>query len=99
MANNQLLSTIKELNSRIQNLIHVQNSLYDRIRELEQTNILLESQHKSDILKIEQAEKDIEFLSISHRLADSSDTIISTRRQLARLIGTINNCIRMLNEE
>lgn len=99
MANDQLLQTLSELNSRIQSLIEVQNQLQLRVEELETRNLVLENQHQSDVKKIEQAEKDIEFLTLSHRLADSPDTIISTRRLLIRLIHTINNCITMINEE
>lgn len=99
MANDQLLQTLSELNSRIQSLIEVQNQLQLRVEELETRNLVLEDQHQSDVKKIEQAEKDIEFLTLSHRLADSPDTIISTRRLLIRLIHTINNCITMINEE
>ena len=99
MANNQLLQTLSELNLKIQNLIEDRKKLQLKIEELETRNLALEAQHQSDIKKIEQAEKDIEFLTISHKLAESPDAIISTRRQLSRLISTINNCIRMIKEE
>jgi len=41
----------------------------------------------------------VEFLTMSYRLADSPDTIVSARRRIARLIRTIDSCISMLKEE
>ena len=99
MAQPQLLETLSELNIRIENLLEVQNELKKRIEQLEKRNSVLEEQHLNDVKLLEKTNKDIEFLTLSHRLAGSPDTIISARRKIGRLIGTIDNCIRMINEE
>ena len=99
MATNQLLQTLSELNSKIEELLRIQESLKEKVSELEKKNLFLMNQHEKDLLLLENAGKDIEFLSLSHKLAESPDNLISTRRLLIRLIGTINNCIRMIKEE
>lgn len=99
MAQPQLLQALTVLNSRIESLIEDRNALRAKLEKLEQRNIELENQHLQDQKLIEKVEKDVEYLQISHRLADSPDTIIAARRKIAGLIRTINNCIRMINEE
>lgn len=99
MAQNQLLYSLSILSERIECLLRQQNLLQKRIEELEQRNNELVDQHLKDLKKIEKAKQDIEFLIVSHRLADSPDTIISTRRKILGLIRTIDNCIRIIKEE
>ena len=41
---------------------------------------------------------DAEFLAVSHKLADSPDTLVSARRHLARLTRHIDRCLEMLKE-
>lgn len=99
MAQQQLLNSLSELNAKIELLIENQKKLKQEIKELQIKNNMLEEMHQADMMIHSQDEKDIEFLTVSHRLANSPDTIISTRQKLIGLIRTINKCIRMLNEE
>ena len=99
MANNQLLQTLSELNSKIEELLKTQESLKKKVSELEERNLFLVKQHEKDLFLLENAGKDIEFLTLSHKLAESPDNLISTRRHLIGLMRTINNCIRMIKEE
>lgn len=99
MAQNQLLQTLTDLNDKISELLEAQKSLQEKVKNLEKQKNVLEAQHQEDIEKLRQAEKDIEFLSMSYKLADNPDTLISTRKTIIGLIRTINNCIRMLKEE
>lgn len=43
-------------------------------------------------------EKDVEFLKLSYRLADNSESLIESRREIMRLIRTLDTCITMLKE-
>lgn len=52
-----------------------------------------ESQKERD-----RARLDVEFLQVSHKLADNPDTLVATRRRLARLIRNIDRCLEMLKE-
>lgn len=45
----------------------------------------------------QRAELDVEFLRVSHRLADNPDSIIETRRHIAKLIRNIDRCLEMLS--
>lgn len=99
MAQTQLIQLLSTLQSRIEMLVESQNVLLKKIEELEKKNIVLENQIKSDAKIIEEANKNLEFLTLSHRLADSPDTIISTRKKITGLIRTINNCIQILEKE
>lgn len=99
MANSQLLIQLSDLHKRVESLLTDRNSLLAKIKELNDKIIVLEEQHRLDREELVKANQEIEFLTLSHRLADSPDTIIEARRKLAGLIRTINNCIRMINEE
>lgn len=74
-------------------------------RSLEAENIALKSEIdnlRADLRQaqseIELARRDAEFLTMSHRLADSPDSLVETRRHIAGLIRTIDLCISMLKE-
>lgn len=99
MAQQQFLQSLSELNSRIETLVESQKNLQIIIEELKKRNQVLEEMHQADMARSQQQELDIEFLSMSHRLANSPDTIVSARKKIIGLIRTINKCIRMLNEE
>ena len=99
MAQPQLLQSLSDLHNKIENLIEQQKQLQLELETLRERNKVLEELHESDRLKSLQNAKDIEFLSMSHRLASSPDTIVSARHKIIGMIRTINNCIRMINEE
>ena len=99
MAQNQLIDSLSILSKKIEDLLKHQTMLHKRIEELEKRNNELEEQRQKDLKIIEKANQDIEFLTVSHKLAESPDTIISTRRKILGLIRTIDNCIRIIKEE
>ena len=99
MAQNQLIDSLSILSKKIEDLLKRQTMLHKRIEELEKRNNELEEQRQKDLKIIEKANQDIEFLTVSHKLAESPDTIISTRRKILGLIRTIDNCIRIIKEE
>ena len=99
MANSDLLPSISLLSKKIDSMLKLQQSLQKRIAELEISNNELRKQHEADSILLENANKEIEFLKVSYRLASSPETIISARIELSKLIRTIDNCIRMINED
>lgn len=96
-----------------QSLVDLLSSVYDKIDRtdallaqlkarvafLENENENLRSELEDTRKELAKSMTDVEFLTMSHRLADSPDSIIATRRHIARLIRTIDNCISMLKEE
>lgn len=94
-----LVTILKSVNEKITGLGTIQQQLYARIEALEVENENLRQELKETQELLKKTAVDVEFLTMSHRLADSPDSIISTRRRIARLIRTIDNCISMLKEE
>ena len=70
-----------------------------RCLELEKKNDELLRQHQEDSLLIQKAQKEIDFLSLSHRLADSPKALVDARSIISKLIKNIDNCIRLLKED
>ena len=77
----------------------IQRRQREQIVSLEKENEDLRTQLSETRAELDNTRKDVEFLTMSHRLADSPDSVISARRRIARLIRTIDNCISMLKEE
>lgn len=99
MVQPQLIQALSNLQKKIESLVSENKILKERIQYLEIENADLRAIHDSDQLDLGNASKDIEFLSISHKLAESADNIILARKKISRLIRTLDNCIRMINEE
>lgn len=93
-----LLSVLNSLQERLDGLVAAHNELLNKIRELEEENLQLKAEIKEKDLALGKAETDIEYLTMSHKLAENPDTIIAARRKIAGLIRTIDNCISMLKE-
>ncbi|MDE6380323.1 MAG: hypothetical protein K2L11_07610 [Muribaculaceae bacterium] len=49
--------------------------------------------------ELKAARMEVDFLTVSHRLADSPQNIISARRRLQRLIAKIDRCVSLLKED
>lgn len=49
--------------------------------------------------ELREAKMEVDFLTVSHRLADSPQHIISARRRLQRLIARIDRCVSLLKED
>ena len=46
--------------------------------------------------QLREARMEIDFLTVSHRLADSPANLISARRRVQRLIAKIDRCVSLL---
>ncbi|WP_304959254.1 hypothetical protein [uncultured Muribaculum sp.] len=94
-----LNSLLKSVDSKVTELMAIQRRQREQIVRLEKENEDLRTQLSETRAELDNTRKDVEFLTMSHRLADSPDSVISARRRIARLIRTIDNCISMLKEE
>ena len=94
-----LITILSQISDKITELEAIRRQQNSRIKFLEEENKDLQEKLKEKTQLLNKANIDKEFLTMSHRLADSPDSIISTRRRIARLIRTIDNCISMLKEE
>ena len=93
-----LLSDLDLLLRRITMLGQRIESLEEEKRALEARNQELERDAREAVAAKERAELDAQFLALSHKLADSPDTLADARRHLATLIRNIDRCLEMLKE-
>ena len=49
--------------------------------------------------QLREARMEIDFLTVSHRLADSPANLISARRRVQRLIAKIDRCVSLLKDD
>ena len=49
--------------------------------------------------QLREARMEIDFLTVSHRLADSPANLISARRRVQRLIAKIDRCVSLHKED
>lgn len=94
-----LVNTLKSVDDKIAQLADIHSRLRLQIAALEEENENLRRDLAEARAQIKIEKTNVEFLTMSHRLADSPDSIISARRRITRLIRTIDNCISMLKEE
>lgn len=99
MAKPELLIVLSSLSKRVDSLLQQNSELLERNKLLENENNLLKIQHEKDKEALEKSEKDIEFLALSHRLADSPEALYEARLKIAKLIRTVDSCIRLINED
>lgn len=98
MASDELLKRLDTLAANIK-------GLQIRISELEEFNRKLQAENAELRREAEDARDmrdramlDAEYLMLSHRLAESPDSIAEARRHLATLIRNIDRCLEMLKE-
>ena len=87
-----LIARISRLGDHIERLERRNSELKARVGELE--DLLAEEREVHS-----RARLDADYLTMSHRLAESPDTIIATRRRITALIRTIDRCISMLKDD
>lgn len=73
-------------------------TLRETAEKLREENISLQAKVAELTGDLEKSRRDVEFLTVSHRLADNPDSLAETRRHVARLIRNIDRCIAMLKE-
>ena len=99
MAKPELISSISNLSKKIDSLLITQRQLLERIKNLETVNMELRKQHDEDQELLAKAQKDIDYLSLSHKLADSPEALVEARNKISKLIRTLDNCIRLINDD
>lgn len=95
---NRLLTLLENLRREI-------IALKERNNDLERLNSTLVAENDALRRDIESAKAerdkailDVEFMAVSHKLADNPDNLILARRKIARLIRNIDRCLEMMKE-
>lgn len=93
-----LLDSLEDLKSLIGELATLNESQRQEIDALKTENQALRADLESTKAELQKAESDKEFLSMSWRLASDPDSLIESRRHIARLIRSLDLSIAMLKE-
>ena len=93
-----LSSILEKLEERIK-------GLNAQIGQLQADNETLRSENSELVRKAREAEEerdkallDIEYLTVSHKLAEDPDSLIKSRRHISQLIRNIDRCLEMLKD-
>lgn len=93
-----LLTTLDRLYKRIEETTELNHSLLERCKMLEERNADLEREAREMESERDKALLDVEYLCVSHKLADDPDRLVDARRRIAGLIRNIDRCLEMLKE-
>lgn len=94
-----LTTILSEVDTLAKDIQAEYERLRSRVLTLEEENRQLRNELAQTQKDLEATRVDMEYLTMSHRLAESPDTIVLARRRIARLIRTIDKCVSMLKEE
>lgn len=95
----ELLRVIKDLRSAIESLASQRDRYRADSERLSQEAESLKRQLDECRKDLGDARMEIDFLTVSHRLADSPENLISARRRLKRLIAKIDRCVSLLKDD
>lgn len=90
---------ITELRSKIERLATQRDAAVAAQTAMTQEAEKLKGQLEDCRSQLREARMEIDFLTVSHRLADSPSNLISARRRLQRLIAKIDRCVSLLKED
>lgn len=93
-----LKAALEELKVRVKALTTENRRLREENAELESQNRTLKELTSEAEQRRQRAELDAEYLAVSHKLADTPDTLINTRRHISQMIRNIDRCLEMLKE-
>ena len=91
-----LLNTLEILKGKIDSLVARNESLLLRNSSLEEENRDLRK--KTEEAYAERDRARLEFLAVSHKLANDADDLVAARRHIAGLIRNIDRCLEILKE-
>lgn len=93
-----LISILKELDKKIKGLKSANAALRNANEALVTENEELRRRTVEAEEMRDRALLDVEYLEVSHKLADDPDSLIKTRRHISQLIRNIDRCLEMLKE-
>ncbi len=94
-----LTSIIKDLRQKALSLAAQRDEMAAESERLKRENESLKEQLSESLQELQRAKMEVDFLTISHRLADSPENLISARRRVQRLIAKIDRCVSLLKED
>ena len=93
-----LLTLLEELKRKISDFAAQNTALRKENEELRTANEELRRRAAEADSERDKALLDCEYLAMSHKLAESPDNLVDTRRHISKLIRNIDRCLEMLKE-
>lgn len=94
-----LTGIIRELREKVSELAAERDSAVAESERLAEEVVRLRQQLADSSRDLDLARQEVDFLTVSHRLADSPENLVSARRRLQRLIAKIDRCVALLRED
>lgn len=94
-----LQNILDDILRKINSLEEDRKNLRQRCESLEQRNSELQRQISSLEKECDHARNDARFLTMSHRLADSPDSIVEARRFISSLIRRVDRAIALATDD
>ncbi|MBO5444353.1 MAG: hypothetical protein J5995_03295 [Muribaculaceae bacterium] len=95
----KLTGIIAELREKITGLVAQRDRAVQESERLREEVDTLRRQLSDTSRQLELARQEVDFLTVSHRLADSPDKLVAARRRVQRLIAKIDRCVSLLRED
>ena len=95
----KLTGIIAELREKVSELAAQRDLAVKESERLAEQVEKLQQQLAEKSRELNLARQEVDFLTVSHRLADSPDNLVSARRRLQRLIAKIDRCVALLRED
>ncbi len=94
-----LTGIIKDLRRKALALASERDKSKAELERLREENTALKEQLAECRQELQASQMEVDFLTLSHRLADSPENLISARRRVQRLIAKIDRCVSLLKED
>lgn len=94
-----LQSLLDEMLAKAERLAFRQKDLEARLAESQKRIASLEYDLRAAREETERIRSERDFLEVSHRLAASPDSLVRTRRHIARLIRRLDSSIALLEDD
>ncbi len=90
---------LTEIREKIERLAAERDEARARTAQLEERVSDLETELEETRARLHKASLDVEFLTVSHRLADNPDALVTARRTIASLIRKVDSAINLLKND
>lgn len=95
----QLTRVIGDLRSKIVALSKQRDAALAAGERYRQEAELLRKELEDCRQELKEVRMEADFLTVSHRMAESPGNLVSARRRLQRLIAKIDRCVTLLRED
>lgn len=92
-------ATLADIREKIRELAAQRDEAREHIKELESRISDLETDLDETRDELHRVRLDVEYLTVSHRLADTPDALVTARKTISALIRKVDSAINLLRNE